>query len=134
MLLGNYNGMPSDPITPLRGIRQALPEARVLYAAESDLADDFPVLDVVPAKALSRARRHARADGRVLQSHAIAGSPLFSDKDPTVTRLEGRRAARRHESGRLRRAMDGHAARAGDRPYRLGLVGTMKFRSTSTTA
>ena len=33
MLLGNYNGLPKDPITPLRGIREAVPNTRVIYAA-----------------------------------------------------------------------------------------------------
>src|SRR5207249_2059764 len=39
MLLGNYNGIPADPVTPLRGIREAVsPRTRVLYALGSDLA------------------------------------------------------------------------------------------------
>jgi beta-glucosidase len=36
MLLGNYEGAPADSITPLRGIREALPSARVLYARGAD--------------------------------------------------------------------------------------------------
>jgi beta-glucosidase len=39
MLLGNYNGTPTDPVTPLRGIREAVGNrTRVLYARGSDLA------------------------------------------------------------------------------------------------
>jgi len=41
MLLGNYNGEPADPITPLRGIREALPGARVIYARGADLAAGY---------------------------------------------------------------------------------------------
>ncbi len=54
MLLGNYNGLPADPVTPLRGLREALAGrgTRVLYARGSDLAPGFPVPDVVPADAL----------------------------------------------------------------------------------
>ncbi|HEV8304620.1 MAG TPA: glycoside hydrolase family 3 N-terminal domain-containing protein, partial [Gemmatimonadales bacterium] len=38
MLLGNYNGTPTDPVTPLRGIREAVGNrTRVLYARGSDL-------------------------------------------------------------------------------------------------
>ena len=49
MLLGNYNGIPSDPVTPLRGIREAVSaNTRVLYARGADLADGFPVLETVP--------------------------------------------------------------------------------------
>jgi beta-glucosidase len=43
MLLGNYNGIPKDPITPLRGIREAVDTGtRVLYARGSDLAPGTP--------------------------------------------------------------------------------------------
>jgi beta-glucosidase len=35
-LLGNYEGAPADSITPLRGIREAVPNTRVLYARGSD--------------------------------------------------------------------------------------------------
>lgn len=36
MLLGNYEGAPADSVTPLRGIREAVPNTRVLYARGSD--------------------------------------------------------------------------------------------------
>ena len=56
MLLGNYNGMPADPVSPLRGIREAVGrETRVLYARGADLADGFPGTDgpSVPAETLA---------------------------------------------------------------------------------
>ena len=54
VLLGNYNGLPADPVTPLRGIREAVGKGtRVLYARGADLAEGFPVLDVAPSSALS---------------------------------------------------------------------------------
>ncbi|MEJ2206630.1 MAG: glycoside hydrolase family 3 N-terminal domain-containing protein, partial [Gemmatimonadota bacterium] len=53
VLLGNYNGIPSDPVTPLRGIREKVsPGTEVLYAPGSGLADGLPVLAPVPASAL----------------------------------------------------------------------------------
>jgi beta-glucosidase len=59
MLLGNYEGQPADPITPLRGIREAVsPRTRVLYARGSDLGDGFPPADSsnkVPAESLAAA-------------------------------------------------------------------------------
>jgi beta-glucosidase len=46
MLLGNYNGEPSHPVTPLAGIRAALSsKTRVLYARGADLAQGFPPFD-----------------------------------------------------------------------------------------
>ncbi|RPE81208.1 glycoside hydrolase family 3 protein [Vulcaniibacterium tengchongense] len=38
-LLGNYYGTPADPVTVLRGIREALPQAEVLYARGADLVE-----------------------------------------------------------------------------------------------
>ena len=45
MLLGNYNGLPTDPVTPLRGIREAVPGNRVTYARGSDVADGVPMFE-----------------------------------------------------------------------------------------
>jgi beta-glucosidase len=53
MLLGNYNGVPSDTVTPLRGIREAVSkDTEVLYARGSELADNFPMFNVIPANVL----------------------------------------------------------------------------------
>lgn len=54
MLLGNYNGVPSDPITPLRGIREKVsPNTKVLYAQGSPLADGMPLFETVTGDVLS---------------------------------------------------------------------------------
>jgi beta-glucosidase len=53
VLLGNYNGDPSDPVTPLEGIRRKLGSGtQVLYARGSDLASNLPAFEVVPSSAL----------------------------------------------------------------------------------
>ena len=52
VLLGNYNGDPSEPVTPLQGIRQKLGSARVLYARGSELAANLPFFEAVPASSL----------------------------------------------------------------------------------
>jgi beta-glucosidase len=130
MLLGNYNGIPADPITPLRGIREAASRGtRVLYARGADLADGFPVLDVVPTSALS-----TRSGGRGLnvdyfKSNTMSGPPLFSRVDTTVD-ANWREAAPRADmnvddfgvrwTGRFRPPQSG--------TYRLGLIGTVKFQ------
>ncbi|HLK66384.1 MAG TPA: glycoside hydrolase family 3 C-terminal domain-containing protein [Bryobacteraceae bacterium] len=54
VLLGNYNGEPTAPVTPLEGIRRKLgPGARVQYARGTDLAPNMPAFQVVPSSALS---------------------------------------------------------------------------------
>jgi beta-glucosidase len=53
VLLANYNGIPSAPVTPLAGIRNAVSaETRVLYARGADVADGMPSLEPVPSSAL----------------------------------------------------------------------------------
>ena len=52
MLLGNYNGVPADPITPLRGIREKLKDTKVLYAQGCELADGMPTYKTIPAEVL----------------------------------------------------------------------------------
>jgi beta-glucosidase len=53
VLLGNYNGEPSAPVTPLAGIRRKLAgRAQVLYARGSDLAANLPNFETIPTSAL----------------------------------------------------------------------------------
>ena len=40
VLLGNYNGTPSDPITPLRGLRERATNAEVVYARGCGILGD----------------------------------------------------------------------------------------------
>jgi len=130
MLLGNYNGIPADPVTPLRGIREAVsPRTRVLYALGSDLADGFPVLSPVPAAVLSTARRGRGLDVAFYASRAMTGTPLFQRTDSTLDSHWGEDAPRADMNaddfgvrwtGTLRPRHTG--------TYRLALVGTVKFQ------
>jgi beta-glucosidase len=130
MLLGNYNGEPADPITPLRGIREAVsPTTRVLYARGSDLADNFPVLDLATPSVL------AAPDGKpgllveFFNGQTTTGSPLFSRTDSTLN------VAWEEGAPRVDMNPDDFSVRwtGAFRPpqngtYRLGLIGTMKFQ------
>jgi beta-glucosidase len=112
VMLGNYNGEPSHPVTPLAGIRRKVgPGTRVLYARGSDLAEGMPLFETVPSTALSftftgvdrrpglRAEYFSTAafDGRAyfsqafvsqaMRKAAVASSnppPLFTRIDPQV--------------------------------------------------
>ncbi|NJD18561.1 MAG: glucan 1,4-alpha-glucosidase, partial [Gemmatimonadetes bacterium] len=69
ILLGNYNGFPSDPVTPLRGIREKVSQdTRVLSAYGSALAEGLPALVPIPASAL-------RPAGGARGGEAPAGAP-----------------------------------------------------------
>ncbi|HTI62933.1 MAG TPA: glycoside hydrolase family 3 C-terminal domain-containing protein, partial [Gemmatimonadaceae bacterium] len=130
MLLGNYNGEPADPITPLRGIREAVSKkTHVLYALGSDLATGFPVLELAPPSAFTtRSGKHG-VDVDVFATHTIEGKPLFSRVDSTVNvnwRDGAPRAGMNPDDFGVRWTAAFHPPVTGD--YRLGLVGTMKFR------
>jgi len=51
-LLGNYNGIPSAPVTPLAGIKSKVPGTKVVYARGSDVALNMPYFEVIPSSAL----------------------------------------------------------------------------------
>jgi beta-glucosidase len=84
-LLGNYNGEPSAPVTPLEGIRRKLGQGtRVLYARGSDLAANLPNFETVPAGALA----HNGQAG--LRAEYFATSKFDGDTEPLFTRVDGR--------------------------------------------
>ncbi len=131
MLLGNYNGLPADPITPLRGIREALPNTRVLYARGADLADGFPVLDVVPPSALRTVTSGGRPglDVEYFDSHTMTGAPAYTAVDSTIDANwhDGApRAGMNPDDFGVRWSGTLHAPATGT--YRIGLVGTVKFQ------
>ena len=52
VLLANYNGIPSNPVTPLEGIKQKLPDTEVLYSLGCEHAEKLPTLKPIPSSAL----------------------------------------------------------------------------------
>jgi beta-glucosidase len=130
MLLGNYNGLPADPITPLRGIREAVgPATKVLFARGSDLAEGFPVYDVVRGPVLFTPDGQPGLRVEYFANRAMSGAPAATGVEATVDANWGEGAPRPgmnaddfgvRWSGTLRPAQSGS--------YRLGLVGTVKYR------
>ncbi|HZI41189.1 MAG TPA: glycoside hydrolase family 3 C-terminal domain-containing protein, partial [Gemmatimonadaceae bacterium] len=130
MLLGNYNGIPADPVTPLRGIREAVgARTHVLYAPGSELADNFPLYELVPAAALRTrdGKRGLHVD--YYGQRDFSGAALFSGTDTTLN-ADWKEGAPRDDmdpdnfgvrwTGIVRPAVTG--------TYRLGLIGTVKFQ------
>ena len=84
MLLGNYNGIPSDPITPLRGIKEKLSgHSKVLYARGCELAEGLPYYEVIPSDVFF----HGNVKGLNVQYYNnkdLNGDVLFSEVDNTL--------------------------------------------------
>jgi beta-glucosidase len=123
MLLGNYNGVPSDVVTPLRGIREAVgPSTRVVYARGADLAEGMPFFETVPASALGGVR------AEFFGAQALEGAPLFVAADSAIDADWHDRAPRADMddddfgvrwTGTLRPPRTG--------TYRLGMIATTRF-------
>ncbi|HEX7061318.1 MAG TPA: glycoside hydrolase family 3 C-terminal domain-containing protein [Woeseiaceae bacterium] len=130
MLLGNYNGVPSDIVTPLRGIREAVsPETKVLFARGSELADGFPLFDSVPGEALfSPDGETPGLKTEYFGSRDMQGQAVFAGTTKVVDANWHDKAPREgmndddfgvRWTGVLRPGKSGL--------YRLGVISTMKF-------
>jgi len=130
MLLGNYNGEPADPVTPLRGIREAVSKTtRVIYARGSDLADGFPVLESPPSGYFSTPENRPGMRVEIFGSRAMDAAPVFTEVDSTlrVNWKDGApRAGMNADDFGVRWTATLTPPLTGT--YRLGLVGTLKFQ------
>lgn len=130
MLLGNYNGEPADPVTPLRGVREAVsPSTRVVYAQGSELAQGFSVVNGVPRTVLATPEGAPGLRVEYFAGSTIEGTPRYVATDTTIAAAWGTGSPRAdlapdsfsvRWSGTFRPPTNGQ--------YTLGAVGTMKFR------
>ena len=85
-MLGNYNGYPSNPVTPLNGIIQKLPNAEVNYAVGCKLADGLPIFEPVPSAVLftDANLKENGLEAEYFSNLACEGTPLHSQIDKNV--------------------------------------------------
>jgi len=88
ILLGNYNGVPSDPVTPLRGIRQAVSShTQIVHAPGTHLAENMPALHVIPNKHLLTGQGAAHENGlaaELFSNREMQGQPVSTRVDRTL--------------------------------------------------
>ncbi|MFZ2054038.1 MAG: glycoside hydrolase family 3 C-terminal domain-containing protein [Candidatus Aminicenantales bacterium] len=88
VLLGNYNGIPSDPVTPLRGIREKVSRnTRVVHALGCEWAEGLPVLEVIPSTAVfisSESGSERGLTGEYFDNREFRGEPVFTRIDRLV--------------------------------------------------
>ncbi|HTY36837.1 MAG TPA: glycoside hydrolase family 3 C-terminal domain-containing protein [Bacteroidota bacterium] len=88
LLLGNYNGLPSHPITPLAGIRQKVSgRTKVLYARGCDVAANVLTHVTVPANrlfTLVNGERQQGLKGEYFNSNQFEGKPVVSRVDSSI--------------------------------------------------
>jgi beta-glucosidase len=84
MLLGNYNGVPSNPVTPLKGIREKLPNTNVLFAQGCELADGMPMFYTIPENVLFTADGKPGINVEYFTDTSLQSKPLFTAVDKTL--------------------------------------------------
>jgi beta-glucosidase len=84
-LIGNYNGIPKDPVTILRGITNKLtPASRIIYAEGSDLADGIHNLTPIPSRYLETDDGRQGAIGEYFNNREMNGEPVFTRVDDQI--------------------------------------------------
>lgn len=86
VLLGNYNGFPSSPVTPLLGIKDKLKNANVVYERGCDLAENMPSFDIIESKYLftSESLTQNGLVGEYFSNRDFTGKPAFTRIDNKV--------------------------------------------------
>jgi beta-glucosidase len=84
-LIGNYNGIPKEPVTILKGIENKLyPDTRVIYAEGSDLAEGIHNLTVIPSRYLQTADGKQGALGEYFNTREMNSNPVFTRIDDEI--------------------------------------------------
>jgi beta-glucosidase len=86
VLLANYNGYPSKPVTPLQGIIQKLPYAEVKYTPGCKLAEGLPIFEAVPSSVLftDKDLKTNGLVGEYFSNTTCSGMPLHKQIDKNV--------------------------------------------------
>jgi beta-glucosidase len=86
VLLGNYNGFPSNPVTPLQGIKNKLPQAKVIYERGCDLTKHMPSFEVIDGSFLytSDDKKEKGLTGEYFDNRDFTGLPSFTRVDSKV--------------------------------------------------
>jgi len=84
-LWGNYNGIPSHPVTVLQGIKNKLaPQTDVVYAQGSELATGISKLVPIPSIYLETEDGKQGALGEYFANNKLEGEPLFTRIDDNI--------------------------------------------------
>jgi len=87
VLLANYNGFPSHPVTPLQGIRDKIGADKVLYSRGCDWAENMPALESVPPAVLFTDWNGQKVNGlkaEYYNNQEFNGEPLFTRVDANI--------------------------------------------------
>ncbi len=85
MMLGNYNGIPSNPVTPLQGIKEKLNStSNVLYAQGCKLAEGMPSYSIIPHDYLYTSENEKGLKAEYFANKYLTGEVLFTKIDENI--------------------------------------------------
>lgn len=85
-LIGNYNGIPKEPVTVVKGIKNKLkPETKIIYAEGSDLAEGVHNLTVIPSRYLQAPDGRQGVLGEYFNNRVMKGEPVFTRIDDQIS-------------------------------------------------
>ncbi len=85
-LIGNYNGIPKEPVTVLKGIiNKVAPDTKVIYAEGSDLAEGIHNLTVIPSRYLQTPDGIQGAVAEYFNNREMTGKPAFTRIDDQIS-------------------------------------------------
>jgi beta-glucosidase len=119
-LLGNYNGIPSQPVTVLEGIRRRFPQSNVLHAQGVGLAGPretpIPVSALCPDSACTTPGLRAE----YFDNPELVGAPVHSETTPAELKWDERRNTSTRWTGTLTAPETGE--------YQFGFVSNQGYR------
>jgi beta-glucosidase len=84
-LLGNYNGIPKNPVTVLQGLRNKLePRTKILFAEGSHLANEVHNLQPIPSVFLQTEDGRQGMKGEYFANAELKGNPAFVRIDDNI--------------------------------------------------
>jgi beta-glucosidase len=88
VLLGNYNGIPSQPVTPLEGIRRKVgSHVNVIYSRGCEVAEHVPSFEFLPASVLAPGMVNDSRKGLMgeyFNNNCLSGMPVVTRTDTMV--------------------------------------------------
>lgn len=120
-LLGNYHGTPHNFITPLKAIKEKLPNAKVNYAIGSDVASGWSTLKPIPNSVLKTGGEFG-LKGEYYSENNFEGEPAFTRVDSVINFIwTPKRPIENLNSDNFSVKWTGELVPKENGPYRIGL-------------
>ena len=85
LLLGNYNGTPAHPVTPLEGIRKYVgASTEILYARGCEVAENMPSPKTIPSRYLTSVSGSTGLTAEYFGNNSFNGKPVVERIDSVV--------------------------------------------------